>query len=136
MTNPSDVAEETVLSGDQAFDLMRELSTWGRLRTIIIHGGSVFEFDGAFPRGEMGSGYYNLQSAQQGFEGHINLDKVDHIAFQDALHRGRQAYAFIFKDANGDNIFKVFIGRDENGDLLTHQVERFKQIRSNLDVKV
>ena len=128
------MTETTILKGELAFDLLKELSTWGKLRTIIIHAGCVFEFGGAFPPGEMGSGYYNLQAPAGGFEGHINLEKIDHIAFQDAKHRGRQAYAFVFNAENDETIFKVFLGRDDNGELFADQVARFKTIQSNLSL--
>ncbi|NRA42664.1 MAG: heme utilization cystosolic carrier protein HutX [Pseudomonadales bacterium] len=126
------MTNQTVLPGDKALDLLQELSSWGKLRTIIIHAGCVFEFGGVFPPGEIGSGYYNLHAQEGGFEGHINLDKIDHIAFQDAMHRGRQAYAFVFNTENAETIFKVFLGRDNHGELFPQQVLRFKAIQSEL----
>ena len=123
-----------VLRGDQAEALLRRLSTWGNTTTIIIHGGCVFEFKGAFPEGTIGEGFYNLDGPVPGFHGHIRLDVIDHICFQNKQHRGRQSYAFNFQDKDKNNIFKVFLGRDNQGELLEEQVESFKRIQRTLEV--
>ena len=119
--------------------LLQDISTWGHVATIIVHGGCVFEFKGDFPRGEEGSGYYNLKgggssAASAGFEGHLNLEKIARIEFQDTPHRGKESYAFVFMNSDNDNIFKVFVGRDEHGELLPRQVARFKSIQGDADV--
>lgn len=121
-----------VMQGTQAEALMRELSGWGNTTTIILHGGCVFEFKGTFPQGDLSEGFYNLNSHSSGFEGHINLNVIDSIAFQSRAHRGRESHAFIFQDHNGDAIFKVFLGRDTDGSLLPKQVEAFNKIQSNM----
>lgn len=130
----SKVIEESVLAGEQAEVLMRKLATWGNTTTIVIHGGCVFEFKGPFPEGSIAQGYYNLDGPVPGFHGHINLDAIKQIAFQDKLHRGRQSYAFVFQDKDGSNIFKVFLGRDEQGELIPMQVDAFKKIQAELTV--
>ena len=122
------------LPGALAKSLMQNLSDWGNLTTIIVHGGCVFEFKGVFPEGEENLGYYNLHSGGANsntsrFEGHINLDKIDHIVFQDSLHRGKESYAFVFNSKELECIFKVFLGRDKQGELLPEQVARFKAIQ-------
>ncbi|RTE66311.1 heme utilization cystosolic carrier protein HutX [Amphritea opalescens] len=125
------------LAGDQAEALLRELANWGHTTTIILHGGCVFEFKGCFPEGSIGHGYYNLDGPIPGLHGHIDLAAIHHIDFQDKPHRGRQSYAFNFQDQNNQNIFKVFLGRQEDGELIAEQVTRFKaiqqQLRLNLD---
>ena len=116
------------IPGEKAQALLEEITDWGNTTTIILHGGSVFEFKGDFPKGSVAMGFYNLKG-ENGFEGHLNLEKVDHIAFQDKQHRGKQSYALVFNDQNGECIFKIFVGRDKNGDLLEAQVNRFKALQ-------
>ena len=117
------------IPGENAQVLLEEIADWGNTTTIILHGGSVFEFKGDFPKGSVAMGFYNLKG-DNGFEGHLNLEKVDHIAFQDKQHRGKQSYALVFNDQNGECIFKIFVGRDKNGDLLEAQVNRFKALQT------
>jgi len=129
---------ESVREGSQPMDgryaeaLLKELATWTNTTTIILHGGCVFEFKGRFPEGTIGHGFYNLGGEAPGFQGHIHLEAIKHIAFQDRPHRGRESYAFNFMDSENQNIFKVFLGRDQQGELLQEQVSAFKRIRSQL----
>jgi putative heme utilization carrier protein HutX len=116
--------QDLAMPGTKALELLAEISTWDNTVTIILHGGSVFEFKGIFPPGELVSGFYNL-SGKNGFEGHLNLTKVASIAFQSKLHRGRESYAFVFQDIAGQCIFKIFVGRDQTGELHPLQKQRY-----------
>lgn len=117
------------IPGNKALELLQEIADWGNTTTIILHGGCVFEFKGHFPKGSVAQGFYNLKG-ESGFEGHLNLEKVDHIAFQDKQHRGQQSYALVFNDKDNDCMFKIFVGRDTEGQLLENQVTRFKELQN------
>src|SRR5690554_3807243 len=121
---------ETTLNGGLSEQLLKEIATWEKVTTIILHGGSVFEFKGPFPKGSHREGFYNLEDLGLGFSGHLNLDQVDHVAFQDKKHRGRESLAFVFVDKNNCCIFKIFVGRNSQGELITEQVTRFREIQS------
>jgi putative heme utilization carrier protein HutX len=122
------------MPGVEAKALLRVLATWGATTTVILHGGCVFEFKGVFPPGEVGQGYYNLDGPTPGFHGHLRLDAIASIGFQEKQHRGRDSYAFTFDNADGENLFKVFLGRDEVGQVFREQIERFQTIRERLRV--
>jgi putative heme utilization carrier protein HutX len=134
MTNNSSVETNHSLRGDQAEALLRALSTWGNTTTIVLQGGCVFEFKGVFPMGTIAQGFYNLNGSNPGFHGHIRLQSIACISFQDKPHRGRESYAFVFRDSNDEIIFKVFLGRQRDGQLIAHQVVEFKRIQSTLVV--
>jgi putative heme utilization carrier protein HutX len=125
---------EQQLSGDQAQQVLEAVSDWGNVTTIILHAGSVFEFKGPFPKGSVAEGFYNLKGAgtgaAAGFEGHLGLSKVDHIAFQEKQHRGRDSYALVFNSASNECIFKIFLGRDENGEIIASQLEAFQALKA------
>ncbi|MAL48511.1 MULTISPECIES: heme utilization cystosolic carrier protein HutX [unclassified Methylophaga] len=118
----------SIMPGQNAQQLLEQISDWGSMTTIIIHGGSVFEFTGAFPKATVAEGFYNLKADGNGFQGHLNLQKIERISFQAKPHRGRESYAFVFEDANDEVIFKVFLGRDEQGELIASQREKFYQL--------
>ena len=124
----------TGMAGSQAESLLRELATWGPTTTVIVHGGCVFEFKGPFPSGEPGEGYYNLEGTYPGFHGHIRLDAIAAIGFQEKLHRGRDSYAFTFTSAGGDTLLKVFLGRDADGEIDKQQLAKFRHIRDTRTV--
>ena len=121
-------AQAVCLPGQRALALLAELNGWGKTTTIILHGGCVFEFKGVFPAGSESQGYYNLHNDGSGFEGHINPERIARISFQTKPHRGRESYALVFEDFSGDPIFKVFLGRDEAGELLRSQLVKFNQL--------
>ena len=116
---------EERLHADKVVSVLRDLPSWGDLVTIVSHGGCVFEYKGPFPAGEIGKGFYNLKGPRPGFEGHINLKAIDHIAFQVRKHAGRVAYALNFNDKEGANLFKVFLGRNVAGEIYPDQKYRF-----------
>lgn len=135
-TEPQAPEQPVRLAGSQAEALMRELSTWSNTTTVILHGGCVFEFKGAFPEGSIAEGFYNLDGPVPGFHGHISLKAISTIGFQERTHRGRESYAFTFQDKNDQNIFKVFLGRDSNGELLPEQVNAFQRIKISQFVSI
>lgn len=121
------------LPGEQSKELLELISTWGPLTTIVFSGGSVFEFKGAFPKGTIAEGFYNFgHGSKDGFQGHLNLDKVGSIAFQNKLHRGKQSYAFVFQGNSGECIFKVFLGRDERGEVFEDQLASFNKLQQKV----
>jgi putative heme iron utilization protein len=56
------------------------------------------------------------------------------VRFQDRPHRGRASYAFVFEDAAGNTVFKVFLGRGDDGEILPEQLDAFRRIRATLSV--
>ncbi|BFM10573.1 hypothetical protein R50072_07260 [Simiduia litorea] len=118
-----------VLPGHFARALLDNLTSWGAVTTIVVQAGCVFEFKGNFPKGQLGNGYWNLDGPVPGFHGHINLAVIDHVAFQDRPHQGRQALALVFVDKKAQTIFKVFLGRDHTGALDASQVEKFRNLQ-------
>lgn len=123
------MTQQTTLPGSEAQGILQTLSSWGDLMTIVQHGGSVFEFKGPFPKGEMGHGYYNLNPDRTGFQGHLALDLIHEIGFQESLRGGRESYALVFSDEKGQVIFKTFLGRDIDGFLYPHQISAFQELK-------
>ena len=122
------------LSRDQVLPLLAALPGLGNTTTVILHGGCVFEFKGPFPGGSVAEGFYNLHGTRPGFEGHLRLEAMARVHFQDRPHRGRASYAFVFEDENGRGLFKVFLGRDESGDIIPEQLTFFDRLRRSRDL--
>lgn len=117
------------LSGDLAEMLLGQIANWGDVTTIILHLGSVFEFKGPFPCGQLYSGFYNFGSGSKGFQGHINLGQIAFIRFQQKPHRGRESYALVFENKDQHIIAKIFLGRDQGGNIYGHQLNEFKRLK-------
>lgn len=120
------------LTSDQIEPLLKVLSKWENCTVVTINENCVFEFKGPFPSGYSESGYYNLRSGGQGFEGHLKTDQISSVSFQDSLHRGKESYAFVFEKEPQHPIFKVFVGRNHDYSLIPEQVSDFKRIQQSL----
>ncbi len=118
------------LSADDILPLLRSLPSWGPLTTIVFASGCVFEFKGSFPPGEAAAGFYNLEGPVPGFHGHLRLEALSRVRFQERPHRGRESRALVFLSPAGKTVFKVFLGRDEQGDIRADQRERFNALRA------
>jgi putative heme utilization carrier protein HutX len=111
---------------DQKDELLASLPSWGNMTTIIAVSGSIFEFKGSFPAGKYAHGYYNLYTKGDGLHGHLLMDSISHIALISRPFRGQESYSINFFGAQGEMVFKVYLGRDKQRVLIASQVEQFK----------
>lgn len=117
-----------VFPAERAEEILQAISQWGTFTTIIEKEGSIFEIKDRFPSGFIGRGYYNLnmKGEEGALHGHIKMDTLAQIAFISIPFRGKESYNIAFIATNGETIFKVYLGRDEQRQLFPHQVELFK----------
>ena len=110
-----------------AEEILTSVAQWGVFTTIIEKGGSIFEIKDRFPEGIVGRGYYNLnmKGDQGALHGHLKLDNIAQIAFVSLPFRGKESYNIAFIAENGETIFKIYLGRDEQRQLFPEQVEHF-----------
>lgn len=117
-----------VFEANRAEDILTQIAQWGTFTTIIEKCGSIFEIKDRFPEGIVGRGYYNLnmKGEQGALHGHLKLDQIAQIAFVSLPFRGKESYNIAFIAQDGETIFKVYLGRDEQRQLFPEQVEKFK----------
>lgn len=118
-----------LLSGNHAQTILERVASWGRVTTIIEVAGSIFEIKAPLPEGRTVHGFYNLQAEFGELDGHLKLDGVANISLQSKPHRGNEAYAIVFYDEQGHTIFKIYLGRDEQGVLFPEQVSQFNALK-------
>lgn len=113
---------------ERAIEILQAVSQWGIFTTIIEKEGSIFEIKDRFPTGIIGRGYYNLnmKDDEGAIHGHLKLDNIADIAFVSLPFRGKESYNIAFIAPNGQTIFKIYLGRDEQRQLFPEQVEHFK----------
>ncbi|WP_070968887.1 heme utilization cystosolic carrier protein HutX [Vibrio sonorensis] len=119
--------------GSQAQEMLEEVADFGPVTTIVHSFGSIFEVKAPFPKGKVARGYYNLMGKEGEMHGHLKLDNVANIALVSKPFMGRESHYFGFFCNDGNNIFKVYLGRDENRELLPQQVARFKSMQQALN---
>lgn len=108
-------------------EILTAVSQWGTFTTIIEKEGSIFEIKDRFPSGMIGRGYYNLNMKDEegALHGHLKLDTISKIAFISLPFRGKESYNIAFIAKNGQTIFKIYLGRDEQRQLFPEQVAHF-----------
>jgi len=111
-------------------EIIEDISTWGKILMIKITPSFVIEINDNMPLGTYGHGYYNFDSKESSISGHLKVNDIDKIIFLSKKHRGMISHSVIFYDAKGEHIFKVFVRRDENRELLVSQVEKFMALKS------
>lgn len=123
----------TRLPGKLAKLVMAEIAHWGDVTTIVERAGSIFEFKGSLPEGKDAFGYYNLLGKPGQLHGHLKLDQVFNIALLSKPLRGKDAFAVVFYDRLGDCIFKIYLGRDAQGVVYSHQINAFNRLKELSD---
>lgn len=115
------------IPGAHFIDVMQDISQWGSV-TIISHTrDAILEFEGPLPTGSMGHGFYNL-SGGSALSGHLRADNCKAIVFLRRPFMGKDTASVQFFNADGEAMFKIFVGRDETKRLKADQVEKFSQL--------
>ncbi|WP_260261752.1 heme utilization cystosolic carrier protein HutX [Vibrio intestinalis] len=122
-----------LVPGEDAQAILEGLVDFGPVTTIVQSFGSIFEVKAPFPKGKVARGYYNLMGSEGQMHGHLKLDNVKNIALVSKPFMGRESHYFGFFCGQGNNIFKVYLGRDEKRQLIRSQVEQFKNMQAEFN---
>lgn len=76
-----------------------------------------------------GHGFYNLKGGD-GLSGHLRATNCRAIVFLRRPFMGMDTLSAQFFNADGEAMFKIFVGRDENRRLRADQVERFGMLEA------
>jgi hypothetical protein len=120
----------TVVSSEAFADIMQDITTWGEILFLIHNADIVLECTGTLPAGTFGHGYFNIHGDSP-IGGHIKADNCKAIAF---IARGakRISMSVQFYNAAGDAMFKIFVRRDDQRELVADQVLRFNALRARM----
>jgi len=121
----------TLIGGEKFAEVMQELTTWGEILFIVHTDDIVCECVGTLPPGTFGRGYYNLHGDSP-IGGHIRAENCVSIAFVARPFMGRESRSIQFFNAAGEAMFKIFVRRDKDRNLLADQVEKFEALRNRL----
>lgn len=108
--------------------LWRELATWGTVLFIVHTPDIVLECEGSLPFGSFGHGYYNIHG-ESPIGGHIKAGNCRAIYLVDRQFHGRRSCSVQFFNGAGEAMFKVFVRRDAERELLPDQVARFEALK-------
>lgn len=117
------------VAGEHFIDVMQDVSDWGDITFIVHTRDAIVEFEGALPGGTSGHGFYNLKGGG-GLSGHLRAANCRAIVFLRRPFMGTETLSIQFFNADGEAMFKIFVGRDESCRLKADQVGRFAQLEA------
>jgi hypothetical protein len=116
--------------GNRAAEIWRDMTDWGPIVFIVHTDDGVFETKAQLPPGSEGRGYFNIHG-ESALGGHIRMDRCAAIYFVDRPFFGRRSCSVQFINQEGGAMFKVFVARDGQRELLPDQLVRFERLRAN-----
>jgi putative heme utilization carrier protein HutX len=122
----------SIVVGARFEAIMQALAQWGEVLFIVHTPDIVLECAGKVPPGSFARGYYNLHGDSP-IGGHLKAENCAHIAFVSRPFMGRPSRSLQFFNGAGEAMFKVFVRRDAERNLLADQVQRFDELRGRLD---
>lgn len=112
-------------------EIWKDLTTWGEITFVIHTRDGVFECEGGIPSGTFGRGYFNIHGDSP-IGGHLRADRCRSIYFVDRPFFGKRSCSAQFINQDGEAMFKVFVGRNEDRSLKTEQLARFEALRDRM----
>jgi putative heme utilization carrier protein HutX len=120
-----------IVAGGKFEDVLADLTTWGEVLFIVHTADIVLECAGRIPPGSFARGYFNLHGDSP-IGGHIKAANCTHIAFVSRPFMGRPSCSLQFFNGAGEAMFKIFVRRDKERNLLPEQVQRFSTLSERL----
>ena len=120
-----------IVPGSKFEEVLQALTEWGEVLLIVHTPDIVLECAGKIPPGSFARGYFNLHGDSP-IGGHIKAENCADIAFVSRPFMGRPSRSLQFFNAAGEAMFKVFVRRDKERNLLSEQLARFDALRDRL----
>lgn len=118
-----------VIADKQHFaDIWADMAEWDKVLFIVHTDDIVLEAEGSLPMGSEAHGWFNIHGDSP-IGGHIRKDNCASLVFVDRAFHGRRSCSVWFMNASGSAMFKIFVRRDQNRELIGEQLTRFEALR-------
>ena len=117
--------------GGRFVEIMQAIAAWNEAVTFIAHTPDVIaEVTGKLPDGSVGRGFYNFKEAPEpgGIHGHIYYENCAAIYLVERPFMGKRTVSLNFINRAGGAMFKIYVGRDENGELIERQIQAMRAL--------
>jgi heme iron utilization protein len=123
-------AGAAVIAPKDAFaDIWTEMTSWGEVLFIVHTDDIVLEAEGSLPAGSEAHGWFNIHGDSP-IGGHIRKDNCASITFVDRPFHGRRSCSVWFMNDKGSAMFKVFVRRDAQRELIAEQLAKFEALKA------
>lgn len=119
------------IAGDAFEEVMADLTEWGEVTFLVHSRDLILECKGRIPPGKVARGFFNLEG-HGAIGGHLRYGNCASIHFVKRPFMKMDTCAITFFNAQGESMFKVYVGRDEKRQLLADQVQRFDALRDRM----
>jgi putative heme utilization carrier protein HutX len=121
--------QATFVEGNRFDEIWSELTDWGDVLFLIHTKDIVAEVEGSLPAGTHGQGYFNIHGDSP-IGGHIKADNCKEIFLIDRAFHGRRSCSVQFFNGEGESMFKIFVRRDKERNLLPEQLAKFEELKA------
>jgi putative heme utilization carrier protein HutX len=121
----------SIVPGSRFNEILQALTVWGEVLLIVHTPDIVLECAGPIPPGSFARGYFNLHGDSP-IGGHIKAENCTHIAFVSRPFMGRPSRSLQFFNGAGEAMFKIFVRRDKERNLIAAQVAHFDALRQRI----
>lgn len=108
-------------------EVWRNIAAWGDVMFIVHTSDIILECKGSLPLGRFAHGYYNIHGDSP-IGGHVRAENCRSIYMVDRLFHGRRSCSIQFFNGEGEAMFKIFVRRSVNRELLSDQVVHFESL--------
>ena len=122
--------EVTAFPGDHMVAVLDDIAGWGEVTFIVNTGPVILEAKGPMHGGTVAHGMYNLKGKPIG--GHLNIAACAKVAFVRRKLFSMETRSVQFYGQDGSCLFKVYLGRDENRQLIPAQIAAFDALEARL----
>lgn len=109
--------------------IWEEICEWEKITFMAATSGIILEISCRLPKGKSGHGMYNLMGKGLPFGGHVMPEKIASIWFVSKPLFGLESHSVQFFDANGDQAFAIYLGRDADRRIPPAAREQFMTLK-------
>ncbi|MGL4998440.1 MAG: heme utilization cystosolic carrier protein HutX [Cetobacterium sp.] len=125
LRNASTVKKYDISKLDKLFEVLR---SWEKVFLLIVTPSFVLEIKDKFPSGFYAHGYLNFHDKTSSIGGHLSVDKIKEVFLVKDIMFGRESYSIKFFGDDENEIFAIYVPRDEKKELIKECLESFKSL--------
>ena len=122
--------EVTHLPGQVMAEVLEDIATWGEITFIVNTGPVILEVKSRLGRGELSDQMYNLNTKP--ICGHLNTGACTRVAFVRRKLFSMETRSVQFYADDGSCMFKIYLGRDADRNLMPAQLTAFDDLEAQL----
>lgn len=107
---------------------------WGRVMFLLHLNDIILEVETILPIGKLQAGHLNMLN-ESGLSGHIEISNCQDIVFIERKFMTLDTASIVFLNTKGQAMFKIFVGYDEQYQIIPQQLEQFRALRAQLSTQ-